>query len=516
MPNPQPVAPAPPPQAQAPVPTQQRLRRLQVAVLKNLRDLDLEFGDEPLAAVMGTNRSGKTTVLHALACAFRPPNPGEVDYRFPSFFKPNTDSRWIGSDFTVSYRHRLGPQVLELAQQYTKAQDRWTPRYRRRPIRSVRFMNIRDSVPEMELLNRTSMIHYQKENANDQIANLVRTTAGQILNCVYDQFHHVDYAFGGKRSIGVTTQGQAYSALSMSSGEQRVFRILDTIFRSPDYSLILIDEIDLFLHQDALHRLLGKLHDHCLAKHKQVIFTTHFPPVAKLYDKVAIATLHRTAARTVVWRGYSYDGLSHITGQQQRPVMVYGEDDVAEAIIGKVANDLGIRRHVQTGRYGPAVNAFALGTGLLLSGQALDNLLIVLDGDRFGEPKERRDQIKKVLTGDQPQHDDQRGALYAKVRSFRPVQTLSPEQMIHRLLQTVQAQGLSPEDQELLAIAQAILNVPEKHAFVDQIIAQTGENRQVGLSKIVSLAARSAGWERFTRVIRLWLESRRDALNLAN
>ena len=49
---------------------------------------------------------------------------------------------------------------------------------------------------------------------------------------------------------------------------------------------------------------------------------------------------------------------------------------MAEAIIGKVANDLGIRRHVQIGRYGPAVNAFALGTGLLLSGQPLPNLLI--------------------------------------------------------------------------------------------------------------------------------------------
>jgi len=84
-------------------------------------------------------------------------------------------------------------------------------------------MNIRESVPELELLNRTSMIHYQKQNANDQIANAVCTAAGEILNCVYDQFHHVDYAFGGKRSIGVTTQNQTYAALSMSSGEQRVF-----------------------------------------------------------------------------------------------------------------------------------------------------------------------------------------------------------------------------------------------------------------------------------------------------
>ena len=518
MPNPRPAVRAAAPQAQAPVPTQQQLRRLRVALLKNLRDVDLEFGDQPLTAIMGTNRSGKTTVLHALACAFRPSDPDDIDYRFPVFFKPNTDSRWIGSDFTVGYRQRLGAQVVDLAQQYTKVQDRWKPRYARRPIRPVRFINIRDYVPEVELLlNRTSMIHYRKQNANDPIANDVRVATGQILNCVYDEFHHVEYAFGGKRSIGVTTQGQAYAALSMSSGEQRLFRILDTVFRAPNYSLILVDEIDLFLHQDALQRLIDKLHHHCESKHKQLIFTTHFPPVAKLYEKVAIATLHRVPAKTVLWNGYSYEGLRHITGQCDRPLVVYGEDDVAEAVIGKIANDLGVRRHVQVGRYGPAVNAFALATGLLLSGQALVNCLIVLDGDRFGKPKERRNQIKKVLTGDQPEHDKQRRAVYAKVRSFRPFHDLSPEQMLHRMLQAVPANGLTTaEEQELLEIAQSVQNVSNKHAFVDLIIQQTGENREVGLSKIVSIAAKAPEWDCFTRVVRTWLRSRSNALNLLN
>jgi predicted ATP-binding protein involved in virulence len=169
----------------APVPSQQRLKRLQVVQLKNLKDMDLSFGDEPLTAIMGANRSGKTTLLHSLACAHRPSEPNAVDYRFPFFFKPNTDSRWIGSDFTITYNHRVGQNVSELQQQYTKAQDRWTPRYAKRPIRPTRYMNIRDSVPEMEVLNRTSMIHYQKQNANDPIAisvNLLSARLGGILS----------------------------------------------------------------------------------------------------------------------------------------------------------------------------------------------------------------------------------------------------------------------------------------------------------------------------------------------
>ena len=39
---------------------------------------------------MGVNGSGKTTVIHALACLYQPDGNGE-NHRFPEFFVPNTD-----------------------------------------------------------------------------------------------------------------------------------------------------------------------------------------------------------------------------------------------------------------------------------------------------------------------------------------------------------------------------------------------------------------------------------------
>lgn len=508
------------PAAPSPRPTQQRLLGLDVVLLKNLQDVPFDFSQSALTAIMGGNCSGKTTVLHALACSFKPPNPQAPDYRFPQFFRPNTDALWQGSDFTVRYEQRVGANHLpDLSLQYSKANDRWSPRYIKRPERYTRFISIGESVPDMEVLNLNQMVHYQKVEHNDATGILVRDAAGQVLNRLYETLYRVTYAYRGKLSIGVKTPTVTYSGLSMSSGEQRVFRVLDAVFRAPDYGLILVDEIDLFLHQDALQRLLEKLQEHCEAKHKQLVFTTHFPPVAAMYDKMCIYTLNRVPTKTVIWRGYSYEAMRHITGKQDRPISCYVEDDVAEQIVARVAAQLAIRKFVRFGHYGPAVNAFSLCAGLYLSSESTAHTLAVLDGDVYGPKPERRVRVQAVLTGDQLIHKAQRNDLMRLVRTLSPTknaagQLLSPEQVLHRMLHSLAAADVPADRVELHEIALGITNVPERHAFVNKIIEYTGESREIALSKIVELASLSIYWKHYTRVVRSWLSRQKNELGL--
>ncbi len=175
---------------------------------------------------------------------------------------------------------------------FEKVSDRWTPRYEKRPSRNVRLLMIRDSVPEVEVFGLNTMVHYAKTARTNSVDVRVREAAGQVLNKVYSHYHSVDYQRGNRTSIGVSAAGLTYPALSMSSGEQRVFHILQMIFEAPKHSLLLIDEIDLFLHQDALEKLLRSLNEHCEAQNKQLVFTTHFPPVAKMYLDISVQTLH--------------------------------------------------------------------------------------------------------------------------------------------------------------------------------------------------------------------------------
>jgi ABC-type lipoprotein export system ATPase subunit len=501
-------------------PTEQKLLGLDVVRLKGLQEVSFDFSLSPLTAIMGSNCCGKTTVLHAIACGFRPLHSNDPDYKFPLFFRPNSDALWKDSDFTIRYSDRLGADLRpDLSQNYQKLSDRWSPRYYRRPERYVRFVSIGESVPDIETVNLTSMIHYTKSEKFDEIGLLIREVGGQVLNKVYESLYKVNYAYRGKQSIGVKTSTITYSGLSMSSGEQRVFRILDAVFRAPKYGLILVDEIDLFLHQDALQRLLGKLQEHCEARKKQLIFTTHFPPVADMYEKMCIYTLNRVPDKTVIWRGYSYEAMRHITGTQARPISCYVEDDVAEQIVSKVAGQLGIRKFVAFGHYGPAVNAFSLCAGLYLSHQSTANTVAVLDGDVYSTRAERRVRVQAVITGDQPIHDKQRQDLMKLVRTLTPIpslrgQLLSPEQVIHKMLHGLSTENVPDDRSELHGIALSVINVPERHGFVNQIIEHTGESRQVALSRIIELASLSPNWVRYTRVIRKWLKNQKASLRL--
>lgn len=505
--------------APATKPTQQRLLEVNVVRLKGLKDVVLEFREGALTAVMGSNCSGKTTVLHALACAYRPLKEGDPDYQFPKFFRPNSDARWKDSHFTIRHSYRLGPQDYpDQNQVYTKS-DRWSPKYERRPQRYTKFVGIGECVPDIETISLQSMIYYQKDVNDDEAGDYVREVAGQVLNRDYQTLYKVTYKRSRKPSYGVTTEAITYSGLSMSSGEQRVFRILDAVFRAPKYGLILVDEIDLFLHQDALLRLLRKLNEHCGDKQKQLIFTTHFPPVAEMYKEINIYTLNWTSTRTTVWRGYSYEAMRHITGKQDRPLACYVEDDVAEHMVGRIAVEERVRKFLGIGRYGPAGNAFTMGAGLCLALQSPENTLVVLDGDVLSGKADRRKNVSSVMTGNQPIHIRQRRLLMSLVRSFAPMKDgagllLSPEQMLHRMLRSLDAGNVPEDRRELLNISAEVVNVPDKHGFVNKIIEHTGESRDVSLSKIVELASRSPLWPRYTRVVRKWLRLKRMRLGL--
>ncbi|TXC88469.1 AAA family ATPase [Paraburkholderia azotifigens] len=496
--------------------SQQKLIKLEVAELKNLRDVELSFGETSLTAIMGANGCGKSTVLHALACSYSPPDDN-FDFKFPMFFKPSTEALWAGSSFTIHYEQRDGATLQQnLQQRFSKAADRWAPRYDKRPIRHVRMVTIRESVPEVEALGINAMVHYQRSAFPGEVHNQVRDVAGQVLNRQYAEYHQVQYRQGGRSSIAVTNGALRYAAISMSAGEQRVFRILDAVFSAPNHSLILIDEIDLFLHQDALKKLLDALRVHCDAKHKQLVFTTHFPPIADMYETIAVKTIHRVEERTLVWQGHSYDALRLITGQLERPLRVFVEDDVAEAIVKEVARALRLQPYVHVGWYGPSENAFALGAGMVLANAPLERVLIVLDGDVNASPDEIRRKIERHLSGNEPRRAGERDALFQKIVPLVADGGTSPEQMLNRMLRAVQ-QGQVPEgDRPLLAFAHEIINVPERHGYVNQVVEASGEPRVYALRKLVEIATHNVGWEEYTRPVREWLQAQANELRLGN
>ena len=124
------------------------LKSMRVKNLKGIKDAEFNF-TETLTAIMGVNGSGKTTVIHALACVYQPLNnkKGE-NHKFSEFFVPNTDSFWKGSEFDVINK-KIGEDE-PITKKYTKTVDRWKPKYSNRIKRDVYYIGIDTCLPDIE------------------------------------------------------------------------------------------------------------------------------------------------------------------------------------------------------------------------------------------------------------------------------------------------------------------------------------------------------------------------------
>lgn len=422
---------------------------------------------------------------------------------------------WQGSSFRIVFDEREREVVrADVKQEYSKAADRWAPKYERRPQRYTRFITIRESVPEIETVTSAGLVNYVRVTRTTANDTAIRDAAGQILNRDYTEYHNVNYSRGSRSSIGVTHNTLTYSALSMSAGEQRIFKILEGVITSPNYSLILIDEIDLFLHQDALTKLMSFLVQHCRQKNKQLVVTSHFPPMANMYDEVAVRTLHRTPDKTLIWNGYSSAALRRITGVYERDVSVSVEDDVALAIVSRIATQLHVRPYVSITPYGCAINAFKLGAGLVLNNKPLEKTLIVLDGDRYTSRAERVERVAAELTGTEIFRPAQRKSLLKVIRPFRAKARQTPESALNEMLRSLDPEQVDEDLRVLLDIASGVIRMPHDHGLINNVVEQTGESREVVLNQLALLASKSSRWEQYTRSVRLALESMRDALNI--
>lgn len=489
----------------------QVLHSIEVTRLKGVVNLSaLELDKTPLTAITGTNGCGKSTLLHALACVYAPISPGtQIDFKFPRFFLPTTDSTWQGSEFKVRHSYRYGsfPVVEGVEAVYRKANDRWTPRYERRPQRHVEYIGIDTCVPSIERERSMSFLELASQPLIDDANRAIRDAASRVLNRTYQSMSRRS---GRNRSYrGVEHQGLGYSSLSMGAGEQRVFEIIDRLYAAPRNSLLLIDEVDLLMHEDALRRLISVLHERASSRNLQVVFTTHRESILDRSD-ITVHHLFQADGSTFAMPAAHPDVWHRLTGDQRRTLEVFVEDDLASAIVSKVAADLGVRKHVQVTPVGAAANLFTLAGGLALRGEDLSNKLVVLDGDVYRSHAERSAQINKVVTGHGARIEALRSAVASSMSMLCLPQGQSPEQYMHQLLVSVDS-GVD----EICSIARQIDAPMERHGYVDSIVERMGEARAVSLRQIVDCVARSDGWSSYVQHLSDWLVRRCAANSIA-
>ncbi|HHH0823796.1 AAA family ATPase [Yersinia vastinensis] len=487
----------------------QRINSIKINKLKCINELNkISFDPHPLTAILGPNGSGKSTILHALASIYMPEEgfPGE-DNKLGDFFPRSPQAEWNGSNFNIDISYRRDSTLIRNEiKNYGKAESRgsrWIQIYARRPMREVYYLGIDKCVPMIES-EKNNNVKYETSNVNNQLITLMLTTASYILNKRYTNFNHHQKP-NGSIFIGVESEGLAYSSLSMSAGEQKIFLILETVFKANKNALILIDELDLLLHDEALKKLIHVLSEHAIDKNKQIIFTTHRELITNMADKVNIRHIVSLDNRSYCFEDTKPDAINRLTGEQIKPIEIYVEDDVASAIARKICSSLQASQYVKIYMFGAAINAFTLLSSSLIRGEDISKKIYILDGDEYSTADQKIAAIDRVLTGTEERTRQMKIQGQGKVIQFNLPANQKPEAYLHQLIITIPNSNLESDELEIISAANDIRFEMDQHKYITNIINRLGMDRASGLVKIIDLASKHPDWKNYTLSVYNWL-----------
>lgn len=481
------------------------ISKIDIKELKGIEDCCFNF-DKRLIAIMGVNGIGKSTIIHALACCFKPVNAKGERSKFSSYFPKSPNGEWKNSKFFL-HCNLVDDQDNVLSQrtiEYGKNIDRWTPRYDRQLSKNIQYIGIASCKPAIEDFKGSSISYNTKEKTG-RIDEKVVQAAATILNKDYECLTE---NITGKRSlIGVRTKTNlAYSALSMGAGEQRLITILDTLYNADYYSLILIDEIDLLLHPKALKLLIKLMSTIAEEKKLQIVFTTHSLVMNEVKDYVSVKYLDRSRSKIIVYNDIISPAWDELTGNSIKPISIFVEDDFSQAIVMHVAAKLNMCAKVSICPFGAASNGFVIAAAKILGKENVDNTLILTDGDVLITDEQRKKEICKHITGTEANADTKREQALGIIKSFQLPENTSPEQYLHTMLS-----NSSKPATEIISFAQKINAVSDSHQWINSIVEHFDRSaRPMIIQQIIEACSGTVEWNHYVQPIYEWLQARQN------
>ena len=503
------------------------LQSIAVTKLKGMFDSDDIRLDEdkPLTALMGPNGFGKSSILHVLAASFRPimlrvgsvvTEVGE-SHHYTDFLPSTPDEKWSGTKVKLVTRITKGDNInSETLDIQKKETGPWQPQQVGKVERETYYIGISTSLPEVEVKRANDdFVFIADQELGDDNSKLLKVILGYVFNRNYSSIFDLEVS-AEKKLIGLTHNGLRYSSLSMGAGEQRIFKILKIAISAQKHALILIDEIDLLLHTEALHRLLEKLHEIAKKKSLQIIFTSHRESIIKCSTNIAIRHVYKSTStpfKTYWFVDTKPGALERLTGEPSRSLSICCEDDVAKTIISKVAEQIGISKHVDIKTFGAWMNCFTLVAALALENKLKEDTLFVLDGD-INECKtsaQWKTLINKLITGQSCDTKKQKEIAVSLISQFSSSNGESPERTLYDILRSG-AINVHDSEKPLIEAFMQVEAVANSHDYLQEPLRRMNIERAVGVERVVSIASRSDAWSIYVKPIHEWLSAKKSAL----
>ena len=321
---------------------------IEFEIFRHIRNLNVKFVN-PITVISGSNRSGKTSILLAIACSHY--NFLKKDYSKDEFKRTTwgqimkfTNYDEQQQDWTYYASYRIGNQEpIRKRGQRKHATKKWNGVAKKEsqigtPIggvdrgRKVYFIDLDRIVPARKLSSATF------KNARNNAINPLQDTIVRYVSYILERDYRVGvlYANADNEVFGYENAGYKYSSYNTASGEDVLTRIIEDIVNAEEGSLILIEEIEIGLHPKIQRRLMDILYIESKRAKKQFIVTTHSSSVlASVIPESRIFIENNADCFRAISNISINAALTKMDSSSYPLVDIYVEDDISKKLIEK-------------------------------------------------------------------------------------------------------------------------------------------------------------------------------------
>ncbi|EPK4543784.1 ATP-dependent nuclease [Serratia marcescens] len=336
--------------------------------------VDFKF---PIVAIVGENGVGKSTILQAVAALYD--STSEEKYYASTFFPDTPWETTTGVTIAGSVREGQNSVVVSVR----KPTTRWRGNDTRKK-RPVVYLDLRRLQP---IYSRIGYARLAKsavlEHSSVPFDEATLSRFSSIIGKTYSEGKNSITNLDANRSVPVVSfNGVQYSGFHQGAGESTIAELLST--NIPEYSIVLIDEIETSLHPRAQRRLIRDLASISRVRRIQFVLTTHSPYVLEeLPSEARIYVFNNDSGKNVVPGVSPEFALTKMDEENHPEVDIYVEDDSAKIWLEEIIarKRLSYLNRCSVSTFGAASVGKALGT-MVDAHRFSRPTMIILDGDQ--------------------------------------------------------------------------------------------------------------------------------------